>query len=286
MPRGKALKTLQLIDVCRDILEDIQPATVRAVCYQLFVRKVINSMAKSQTNRVSTQLTYAREEGVIPWDWIVDETRDPARPGTWADPEDYADAVQASYRRDRWTQQRDRVEVWSEKGTVRGTLAPVLRAYGVTFRVMHGYGSATAIHDVAEETIESDQPLVVYYVGDRDPSGMHMSDVDLPARLKRYGGSLYLYRLALLPEDVGSLPSFSVEEKRGDPRYRWFKANYGSQCWELDAMNPNNLREKVEEAITDHIAPDAWNRAEMVEKAERQSLIEVLTAWRQATAAI
>jgi hypothetical protein len=50
--------------------------------------------------------------------------------------------VQRSYRRDRWAQQPRRLEVWSEKGTVRGMLAPVLDKYGVTFRVMHGYSSA------------------------------------------------------------------------------------------------------------------------------------------------
>jgi hypothetical protein len=33
----------------------------------------------------------------------------------------YINAVRRSYRRDRWADQPDRVEVWSEKGTVRGT---------------------------------------------------------------------------------------------------------------------------------------------------------------------
>ena len=47
------------------------------------------------------------------------------------------------YRRDYWNQQPVRVEVWSEKGTVRGVLQPVLDEYGVGFRVMHGFGSAT-----------------------------------------------------------------------------------------------------------------------------------------------
>ena len=52
--------------------------------------------------------------------------------------------MKGAYRRDRWSDQPHWIEVWSEKGTVRGTLAPVLLDYGVTFRVMHGYGSTTA----------------------------------------------------------------------------------------------------------------------------------------------
>ncbi len=34
--RGKAQKTLDLIDAAREILEGIHPASVRAVCYCLF----------------------------------------------------------------------------------------------------------------------------------------------------------------------------------------------------------------------------------------------------------
>src|SRR5947208_1665822 len=111
MPRGKAQKTLNLIDACAEILREIQPATVRAVCYRLFTLGLIESMAKTNTNRVSTALVYAREEGFIPWEWIVDETREAERVSQWTDLEDFGRAVQQSYRRDRWSQQSRRVEV-------------------------------------------------------------------------------------------------------------------------------------------------------------------------------
>src|ERR1041384_3057710 len=73
--RGKARKSLDLIDAAYRILSEIQPASVRAVCYKLFNEKRITSMAKSETNRVGSQLTWARERGLIPWEWIVDGTR-------------------------------------------------------------------------------------------------------------------------------------------------------------------------------------------------------------------
>ena len=124
MPRGKTARSLALIDASVDILREIQPATVRAVCYRLFTLGLIESMAKTCTNRVSTQLVYAREHGLIPWTRIVDETREAERAPTSEDPDDYARTVQRAYRRDRWALQPRRVEVWSEKGTVRGTLEP------------------------------------------------------------------------------------------------------------------------------------------------------------------
>ena len=190
--------------------------------------------------------------------------------------------------------------MWSEKGTIRGTLAPILDAYGITFRVMHGYGSATAIKQVAEETAESTKPLTALYAGDWDPSGLHMSEVDLPNRIREYGGTVNLVRLALNDEDTRSgLPSFPAStkkgdaRKKGDSRYNWFvehelrrlgisgtpKQIARLQCWELDALSPVILRRRVEDAIRARLDVDAWRRAEIVEQAERESLTTILNAW-------
>jgi hypothetical protein len=286
MPRGKAQKSLDLIEASRVILAEIQPATVRAICYRLFVAGLIDSMAKTNTNGVSRQLVYAREWGLIPWEWVVDETREAERQPTWADPDAFAAVVRRSYRRDRWTQQAWRVEVWSEKGTVRGTLAPVLREYGVTFRVMHGYGSATTVYDVARESQSDPRPLLALYAGDWDPSGLDMSERDLPTRLAAYGGVLDLRRVALTRGDVADprLPSFAVEDKRKDPRWGWFTERYGARCWELDALSPVVLRARVESAIQATIDWPAWERCGRTEAAEQASLAEVLGRWTAARA--
>ena len=280
MGRGKSKKTIALISASSRILVEIQPASVRAVCYQLFTLNLIASMSKNETNRVSTQLTWARKNGIIPWEWIVDETRAPERVAAWEDPAEYIEVVKRSYRRDRWTDQPDWVEVWSEKGTIRGTLAPVLEEYGVTFRVMHGYGSATVINQVAVESQRSEKTLSVLYVGDWDPSGLHMSEVDLPRRLDEYGGDVDVIRIALTDDDCDAdLPSFPTATKQRDPRHRWYRDRYGSRCWELDALNPVDLRDRVEGAIDRRLDHAAWNRAEVVERAERESLTSILAAW-------
>jgi hypothetical protein len=238
-------------------------------------------MAKAETNKVSRLLRLARECGEIPWEWIVDEARSAERVSVWNDPQDFAQSVVQSYRRDYWSQQPTLVEVWSEKGTVRGTLAPVLDKYGITFRVMHGYSSATVIHDIAEET--ATEAIVVLYVGDWDPSGLHMSEVDLPRRLDEYGANVERSRVALHDVDISNsgLPHFAAEEKRKDPRYGWFVERYGHCCWELDALNPNVLRDRIESRIRAEIDFDAWDRCKSVEQAEHQSLIEVIENWRQ-----
>jgi hypothetical protein len=275
--RGRAQKSLALIQAAYDFLEGAHPTTVRGVCYRLFVDGVIPSMAKNATARVSRLLTAAREDGTIPWEWIVDETREVERVSSWQDPAAYVRAVRRSYRRDFWLDQPERVELWSEKGTIRGVLKPVLDEYGVGFRVMHGWGSSTAVHDAAS------QPLIALYAGDLDPSGLYMSEVDLPARLERYGGfDVIVERVALLPEDTRDLPSFSAHDKSRDTRYRWFIEHYGARCWEVDAMHPTDLRERVRTAIENQIDREAWQRCERAQLAEQESLEHLLDRWTAA----
>jgi len=250
--------------------EAAQPITGRGIGYKLFTLRLIPSMATSEMAKVYRLLRLAREEGTIPWEWIVDETREFERVSTWANPAAYARAVARSYRRDFWNQQPVRCEVWSEKGTVRGVLAPVLDQYAVGFRVMHGFSGATTVHDVAEDADGRD--LIVLYVGDFDPSGMFMSEEDLPNRLSKYDGDhVTLKRIALTRAHVRRLPSFPASDKKKDPRYKWFVANYGDRCWELDAMDPNDLRRVVEKEIKRLIEPVAWQRCEVVNRAEQES---------------
>jgi hypothetical protein len=276
--RGMARRSLDLIEAMRSIAEAAQPITGRGVGYKLFTAGLIPSMATTEMQKVYRLLRIAREQGDIPWEWIVDETRALERTATWDDPEQYARCVARSYRRDFWNQQPIRVEVWSGEGTVRGVLQPVLDQYAVGFRVMHGFSGATTIWDVSQD--DDGRELIVLYVGDFDPSGMFMSQEDLPKRLSKYDGDhVEVQRIALTQEHVSDLPSFPATEKRKDTRYRWFVRNYGNRCWELDAMDPNDLRDCVERAIVELIEPVAWERCEVVNQAEQESLRSILEEW-------
>ncbi len=277
-----AESTVALVDAAREILTEIRPATVRAVCYRLFTAKMIASMGQLDTKRVSRILTDARECGEIEWEAIVDETRAPERVASWDNMTAYIRATRNDYRKDHWALQSRRVEVWSEKGTVRGTLAPVLDECGVTFRVMHGFASATAVRDIAEEDKASDKLLTVLYCGDFDPSGMYMSERDLPTRLADYGAStIAVRRIALTAEDVADpdLPSFDLETKGGDSRAKWYLSQFGQRCRELDALSPVILRQRVREAIGDLVDRRVWKRSLLAGQAEAESLRAVLDRW-------
>jgi hypothetical protein len=285
MGRGISKLTQERLDAVYEYAEENQPVTVRGCCYHLFTRGLIESMAKKFTGEISRILVKAREDGEIPWSWIVDETRDLEGGGGWNNLEEFGEAMLRGYRKNRWLDQDFRVELWSEKGTVRGLLAPVINRYQIPFRVMHGYSSATSVKDITnliEEVVYGDQDFVALYVGDWDPSGLDMSERDLPARLERYladsayyfkNGHFTLERIALVEGDLDGLPSFPLESKKDDPRYEWYRKNFHPDlAWELDALNPVDLRERVEEEIESYIDDDKWARAEQVEQAERESI--------------
>jgi hypothetical protein len=282
--RGQARESIELINVMRDIAEATWPITGRGIGYKLFVRQLIPDMTKASMAIVYRLLKHAREDGIIPWEWIVDETRGLERLAYWSDPKNFADTIE--WRRDPWDQQKARVQLCSEKGTVRGLLMPVLRRLRVGFRPFHGFDSATEVHDIA---IDNDgRPLILFYIGDYDPSGVSMTDQDLIKRLPAYGcHHVELRRIALTIEHCNAMPQMSFPAsdkgpkpgKKGDSRHPWFVRNFGDRCWELDAMDPRELRTLVENAISAEIDWDKWNERLAIEAEESQSLKRVLNGW-------
>ncbi len=143
--RGRNKSTIKLIEAMKKIAEEAHPITGRGIGYKLFAAGLIENMGKM--NAVYRALKVAREDGDVPRDWIVDETRELELIDTWRNPAHCATGF--FYRRDLWQTQPQSVEVWSEKGTVRGVLWPVLAKLGVGFRVLHGFTSATSRRDSA-----------------------------------------------------------------------------------------------------------------------------------------
>ena len=281
--RGKSIQTTIIEQAIIGIVEERHPITVRGVCYALFTRGLLDSMAVGQTGKVSRIMTEMRETGALDWTLIVDGSRAVDRVGIWDSPSQIIDAAVSRYRRNYWQEQPTLVEVWSEKSTVQGVLGPVLNEFGATFRVMKGFGSFTAVRQAAEDSLDipADRAAVALYIGDRDPSGLYMSEVDLPRRLERYGSSWQFERIAVLETDTRDLPSFDASTKAGDVRHDWYVERYGRKCWELDAIDPVVLRQRVREQIETRLDLIAWERAKEIETVEVASMKRFHRAWER-----
>jgi hypothetical protein len=78
---------------------------------------------------------------------------------------------------------------------------------------------------------------------------------------------------------AGTLPGFAAATKTTDARYAWFVRQYGTQCWEVDALSPPVLRARVEAALRAEIDHDAWRRCAVTERAEEQSMRAFFQTW-------
>lgn len=143
MGRGRHESTAHRMRVIYQIAEERQPISVRGIAYQLFIRGVLPSMASNNVKIVSKLMTQMREEGALPWEWIVDDTRQVEQAPSWDNPTTFIASALRQYRKNYWDHQPAHVQVWSEKATVSGVVKPVLDDYGVAFRVLHGFSSAT-----------------------------------------------------------------------------------------------------------------------------------------------
>ena len=166
---SKHKKTREILDVIHSILVADNPMTVRQVYYQLVSRQVIkNDRGKYQA--VSNILVWARQEGLIPWEWVEDRLRRPRSVGMWDDLVDFGETVLSAYRRNVWEGQPSYLEVWLEKDALSGVFEDVLKPYGVTLNVARGYDGWDSIHNAARR-YQDYEGVVVLYFGDFDPFG-------------------------------------------------------------------------------------------------------------------
>ena len=132
--RGMAQRSLDLIEAMHAVTKAAQPITGRGVGYKLFITRPDRINGESEMQRVYRLLKEAREQDIIPWDWIVDETRAIERVVTWDDPAQYARCVAQSYRRDFWDQQPSGSRSGARRAPCAACSQPVLDHYAVGFR--------------------------------------------------------------------------------------------------------------------------------------------------------
>ena len=199
------------------IFEELKPRlTVRQIYYALTVRGVI---AKTEAGYRQTcyQLGKMREQGLIPYGWIADNTRWQIKPNTDRSMEDALARWQGTYRRDLWINQPDYVEIWVEKDALAGVISPITTEYDVALYVCRGYSSTTFLYEAATYLINLGKPAYIYHFGDWDPSGV---DAAYKVRdgLTKHGADIHFIRAAVTPEQIAQLELPTRETKKTDPR--------------------------------------------------------------------
>ncbi len=258
-------------DAIRAIFDEQRPRlTVRQVYYALTVLGVVPKTEQGY-RKACYQLGRMREQGLIPYGWIADNTRWQIKPDTDSSLEDALTRWQRGYRRDLWINQADYVEIWIEKDALAGVVSSITLDYDVPLYVCRGYSSTTFLYEASEYLKTLGKPAYIYHFGDFDPSGV---DAAYKVRdgLAKHGAQINFERMAVTPEQITQWRLPSRETKQTDPR----TARWGDMpSVELDAVPAPTLRALVQDCIERHLDPAVLAATRRIEKAEKDTLAEV-----------
>ena len=248
------------------IIDDGRPMTVRQVFYQATVRGLFEKV-ESSYGRVQVDLVKMRRDGSLPYDWLADNTRWQRKPRTFDSVEDALRATAAFYRKSLWTTAAAYVEIWLEKDALAGVIYPVTSMYDVPLMVARGYASLSFLYSAAEYINTLTVPVYIYHLGDYDPSGVNAGEkIEETLRELAPNADIVFERIAVTPGQISYLDLPTRPTKKSDTRSKGF----GDISVELDAIDPNVLREIVREAIERHLPADQFEILKAAEQSERE----------------
>ncbi|MBA7710784.1 hypothetical protein ES703_119731 [subsurface metagenome] len=281
------MKYEEIVELVREVLGQYSFApTIRQVYYRLVSPpyQVIENKT-SVYKYYDAQMVRAREREDLPRDAFSDTSRQ-SLGGDYGyrAPEEFLKALREAaqpenYTRPMWDTQPAVVEVWVEKDALAYLLNMVARKYRVPVFASRGYSPFTLVDKAVDRFVEKGGVILDFR--DHDPSGLDMCR-DVQDRLARYGGKFRYVPVALTYDQVQSFDLAPNPTKLDDPRAKSYIAQYGDECWELDALPPDELNRLVEEAIRQEIDWDRWHEEEEKIARDRETLETPLRKAREA----
>jgi hypothetical protein len=244
------------------------PTSARFLFYELVARGIISKEHEGNARAdspVSKALTTLRKTGVIPWDWIADETR------SVKDYRGVASIKEGIFER----LERIRLDPWegespfvlTESRSLAGVLETLCYRYGVQIAATNGQCQGFLHTDVAP-ALRPD--TTVLYFGDLDLCG---GDIEGNTRevLESIVGSLQWARLALTPAQVSQyqLPKITKTDRR-------FKHGGGEhEAVETEALSQSVIVQILEDRLL-QLLPEPLADVSARADAEREIIRTVL----------
>ena len=222
-----------------------------------------------------------RRAGDLPYDWLADNTRWQRKPRTFNSVEDALRNTAAFYRKSLWTNADSYVEIWLEKDALSGVIYPVTSMYDVPLMVARGYASLSFLYSAAEYINSLYVPTYIYHLGDFDPSGVNAGEkIEETLRELAPDAEIFFERIAVTPEQIEHWDLPTRPTKTSDTRAK----NFGAISVELDAIEPNQLRHLVQDAIEQHLPAHKYEILKAAEQSEREIISHLVhTATKRRT---
>lgn len=242
----KSLEKLSWVHQVVDEFREYLPLTVRQIYYQLVGKDLIENNQNSY-KRTCELIKNARMEGLLDWNVVEDRTRIFNENNGFDNTRDFiqneCEIVLKGYKRDLMQNQPCYIEIWIEKDALSTIFQRIANQYTIPLMICKGYSSVTFLNNYYKRAINRNQPLVILYYGDFDPSGQdmprhyreHLSEKGLDVKVEM--GSLNYNQILHF-----NLPNNPDALKINDKRSKEFIKKHGHISVELDAMKPGDLQ--------------------------------------------
>jgi hypothetical protein len=298
----------------REILSPSRPVSVRYVLYELVSRGLIPSTAKKHYRSLLSLCLTARISGELDDSCFVDNKRESidyerghANLGDYLKPPSIR-----HYHRNRWQDQPRHVECWLEKNTSEVLVSSAAYEWEIALRISAGSFSRAFLMEAARELDEIQKPIVIFYCGDFDPSGLVIERAAREGNGKQgarrreglrdilvqqfdwteaqFRKQIRWKRIAVTESDFRAMDSrYTVtvkdagideqgQETKGDPHAPSYVERYGDRCVEVEALEvraKGALDKRLKTAIASVVDSRAWKMSEVKEAAEKRTGVSI-----------
>lgn len=250
------------------------PQTVRQIYYQMLVKDIFS---KTEGNYAKTvyHLKNMREKRLFPYSWIADYTRLMRKPPSHNSLHSCLQITKETYRRSLWAEQQEYVEIWCEKEALTGVINGVTEEYDVPLMVTKGFSSLSFIHSAAEYMKGIKKEIIIYYLGDFDPSGISARN-DVRNKFLSFNVYPTFKPVAVLPRQIREWKLPTRPTKKSDSRAK----SWNGPSVELDAIPANRLRNLVRNSIEQHIDRRVLEETRRIEALERETFENMISSFR------
>ena len=277
--------SLSLIEKVNGVISDYAAQgyslTLRQVYYQMVARAIIPNNERSYKN-LGTLISDARLAGLIDWNAIEDRTRNLKGRSHWATPKEIIHSTAWSYHLDYWKEQENYVEVWVEKDALVGIVQQVCNKLDVNYFSCRGYTSQSEMWSAAQRLRKQEQNgkhIVLLHLGDHDPSGIDMSRDIQERNILFENENMEFHRLALNMNQVEQYNPPPNPTKLTDSRAGGYIDNYGYECWELDALEPQVISDLITKNVLKYRDDTAYKKVKAQEERDRKKLENLAENW-------
>jgi hypothetical protein len=293
--RAKAPMLAAVMTVLTEVLQPYLPTSDRKIHYELLNDPPLRHASKPQRRYRNTPedyddltnlLTRARIAGLIPWEWITDETRPCEVWQTWPDPRQFVraqlDGLLQGYWRNLQQTQPHHIEIVVEKNTVHSIVRGVAMEYCIPITSLRGFSAIERYHQIRQRyTASGKARLILLALTDFDPEGEEI--VQVAGRTMRddfHIATVDVVKVCLTAAQVRQmqLPSM-IAAKETSSRYENFVHKYGTTVYELEALAPPVQQDLLRQAIDGVLDIEAFNAELEREKADAAWLATRREQW-------